>query len=126
MINKERWQKLAGIVPTDASNIAEGDKKKLKAELSEGFQNLGMVSPGIMGGNPFEGTSTVTKEQHDDYGDLPDEWRRRPEEDLSEAMDLLHKVVEEASTGPFHGVGEGSEQVSAELIDNIKHFLKDN
>jgi len=47
MTNKNRWMRLAGIVPKKDTT------PKTKQNLSEGFTNLGMASPGIMG-NPFD------------------------------------------------------------------------
>lgn len=61
MSNKERWQKLAGIIPTDTSAVKQQDKERLKESLQEGFANLGMAQPGVLG-NPFEGRVSPTPE----------------------------------------------------------------
>jgi len=66
MSNKERWQKLAGILTEEKEAVdVEEDTETLK----EGFKNLGMASPGIMGGNPFERPGNVTTEQIGEYED---------------------------------------------------------
>ena len=123
MSNKKRWQKLAGILVEEANE----DEEEVAETLQEGFKNLGMATPGIMGGNPFERPGNITKEQSDEWAGS--EWDRHEDMDRMEmgvhdAEELLRSVVMGAETGPFDGAPEGEAFVSLELVAKIKHFLE--
>ena len=120
MSNKERWQKLAGIINEEADEESGEDTETLQ----EGFKNLGMASPGIMGGNPFERSGNrhtpATNEDYrvtgrpDSHGPLG--------ESLMQAEELLEKIIGLAEKYDLSQSPDGG-SACEELIDEIRQFL---
>lgn len=117
MSNKERWQKLAGIITEEDEDTDT---------LQENFKNLGIASPGIMG-NPFERSdgrqTSITNEDYrvtgrpDTHGPLGDSFMQ--------AEDLLKRVVESAEEyGPADYDEPSLLVVEADIIEAIKQFLE--
>jgi len=86
---KDRWMKLAGITPKSPT--------KSKQNLKEGFVNLGMASPGIMG-NPFgRGAKSLAEEQEQDEDQIK---TRKYGEDKEEDMEVNESQL---AVDPFEG-----------------------